>query len=57
MGASADAGEGTWGKRTTRNKETNSNRSFSFDAIAAILKQKSFWFAKSFSTGLKSSLM
>lgn len=57
MGASADAGEGTWGKRTSRNKETNPNRSFSFDAIAAILKQRSFWFAKSFSAGLKSSLM
>ena len=57
MGASADAGEGTWGKRTSRNRETNPNRSFSLDAIAAILKQRPFWFAKSFSGGLKSSLM
>ena len=57
MGASADAGEGTWGKRTSRNKETNPNRSFSLDAIAVILKQRPFWFAKRFSGGLKSSLM
>ena len=38
--------------------ETNSNRSFSFDFIAAILKRRPFWLvAKNFSAGLKCSLM
>ena len=38
--------------------EANSNRSFSFDVIAAILKRRPFWLvAKNFSAGLKCSLM